>query len=120
VDSLSRVAVADPRDGRGARGLPRWAMLVGAVLWVAAAAVMAGVVVSRYQDVIGVSQLTNGANIGFLAFCDAGHPVTQDANLFLSGGVYDSVVALSLVLPLAALWPNRLNTRYRFSAVVSS
>jgi len=120
VDGLPRTAVLDPPGGRGTRDVPWWAMLVGAVLWVAAAVVMAGVVVSRYRGAIGVSQLTNGANIDFLAFCDAGRPVTQDANLFLSGGVYDSVVALSLVLPLAALLPNRLNVQYRFSAVVSS
>lgn len=100
MDGLSRVAAGDPPDGREVRGLPRWAMLARAVLWVAAAAVMAGLVVSRYRGAIGVSPLTNGANIDFRAFFDAGHTVARDGNLYPPDGVYVYFAPLALVLSL--------------------
>jgi len=100
VGGLPRVAVADPPDGRGARGLPRWAMLARAVLWVAAAAVLAGLVVSRYRGAIGAAPLTNGANTDFSTFFDAGHTVARDGNLYSSGGAYVYFAPLALVFSL--------------------
>jgi len=100
VDSISRVALADPPDGSGARSLPRWAMLARAVLWIAAAAVLAGLVMSRYRGAIGSAPLTNGANTDFHAFFDAGHTVARGGNPYRPGRHYVYFAPLALVLSL--------------------
>jgi len=87
MGGFSQVAVADPPDGRGARVLPRWAMFARAVLWIAAAAVLAGLVVSRYRGAIGATPLAPGYNIDFRTFLDAGHTVARDGNPY-PGGAY--------------------------------
>jgi len=100
MGGFPRVVVADPPDGRGARGLPRWAMLARAVLWIAAAAVLAGLVVSRYGGAIGAAPFVNGSNIDFRTFLDAGHTVARDGNLYPPGGNYVYFAPLALALSL--------------------
>jgi len=100
MGGFPRVAVADPPDGRGARGLPRWAMLARAVLWIAAAAVLAGLIVSRYRGAITTAPLTNGGGGDFRTFFDAGRTVARGGNLYPPGGTYVYFAPLALLLSL--------------------
>jgi len=100
VDGLPRTAVLDPPDGRGARVLPRWAMLARAVLWVAAAAVMAGLVASRYRGAIGASPFVAGQNGDFGAFLTAAASIAKGGNPYPAGGAYVYFAPLALILSL--------------------
>ena len=100
MDGLPRTAVADAADGRGARDVPRWAVLAGAALWVAAAAIMVGLVASRYRGAIGTSPFVAGQNGDFGAFLTAAGTIARSGNPYPVGGTYVYFAPLALVLSL--------------------
>lgn len=100
MDGLPRTAVADAADGRGARDVPRWAVLAGAALWVASAAIMVGLVASRYRGAIGTSPFVAGQNGDFGAFLTAAGTIARSGNPYPAGGTYVYFAPLALVLSL--------------------